>query len=105
MDRHVITLFTIYWSSVYFRFTQLGQNCGIVGSHAGVDINGVFWMSQDSFFLFDGSVKKLPCTVEQFIFNNLNVTGAENAFADIMENLMKLCGFTQERGLIKLTLL
>jgi hypothetical protein len=53
-----------------------------VGSHAGVDINGVsYWMSQDSFFLFDGSVKKLPCTVEQFIFNNLNVTGAENAFA------------------------
>ncbi len=65
-----------------FGLRQLGQNCGIVGSHAGVDINGVsYWMSQDSFFLFDGSVKKLPCTVEQFVFNNLNVTGAENAFA------------------------
>tara|TARA_R100000664_G_scaffold25546_1_gene35569 strand:+ start:1746 stop:3572 length:1827 start_codon:yes stop_codon:yes gene_type:complete len=65
-----------------FGLRQLGQNCGIVGSHAGVDINGVsYWMSQDSFFLFDGSIKKLPCTVEQFIFNNLNVTGAENAFA------------------------
>jgi hypothetical protein len=65
-----------------FGLRQLGQNCGIIGSHAGVDINGVsYWMSQDSFFLFDGSVKKLPCTVEQFIFNNINVTGAENAFA------------------------
>ena len=65
-----------------FGLRQLGQNCGIVGSHAGVDINGVsYWMSQDSFFLFDGSVKKLPCTVEQFIFNNINVTGSENAFA------------------------
>ena len=65
-----------------FGLRQLGQNCGIVGIHAGVDINGVsYWMSQDSFFLFDGSVKKLPCTVEQFIFNGLNVTGAENAFA------------------------
>ena len=65
-----------------FGLRQLGQNCGIIGSHAGVDINGVsFWMSQDSFFLFDGTVKKLPCTVEQFIFNNINQTGAENAFA------------------------
>ncbi|MAL50045.1 MAG: hypothetical protein CMH18_09840 [Methylophaga sp.] len=65
-----------------FGLRQLGQNCGIVGSHAGVDINGVsYWMSQDSFFLFDGSVKKLPCTVEQFVFNNINVTGSENAFA------------------------
>ena len=65
-----------------FGLRQLGQNCGIVGSHAGVDINGIsYWMSQDSFFLFDGTVKKLPCTVEQFIFNNINVTGSENAFA------------------------
>ena len=65
-----------------FGLRQLGQNCGIIGSHAGVDINGVsYWMSQDSFFLYDGSVKKLPCTVEQFIFNNINQTGAENAFA------------------------
>ena len=65
-----------------FGLRQLGQNCGIIGIHAGVDINGVsYWMSQDSFFLYDGSVKKLPCTVEQFIFNNINVTGSENAFA------------------------
>ena len=65
-----------------FGLRQLGQNCGLIGSHAAVDINGIsYWMSQDSFFLFDGSLKKLPCTVEQFIFNNLNVTGAENAFA------------------------
>ena len=65
-----------------FGLRQLGQNCGIIGSHAGVDINGVsYWMSQDSFFLYDGTVKNLPCTVEQFIFNNINQTGAENAFA------------------------
>ena len=65
-----------------FGLRQLGQNCGAIGSHAAVDINGMsYWMSQDSFFLFDGSVKKLPCTVEQFIFNNINQTGAENAFA------------------------
>jgi len=65
-----------------FGLRQLGQNCGIVGIHAGLDLNGVaYWMSQDSFFLYDGTVKKLPCTVEQFIFDNLNVTGAENAFA------------------------
>ena len=65
-----------------FGLRQLGQNCGIIGSHAGIDLNGVsYWMSQDSFYLFDGSVKKLPCTVEQFIFNNINQTAAENAFA------------------------
>jgi len=65
-----------------FGLRQLGQNCGIIGQHAGVDINGVsYWMSQDSFFLFDGTVKKLPCTVEQFVFDNINITGSENSFA------------------------
>jgi hypothetical protein len=65
-----------------FGLRQLGQNCGIIGSHAGVDLNGVsYWMSQDSFYLFDGTVKKLPCTVEQFVFDNLNITAAENSFA------------------------
>jgi hypothetical protein len=65
-----------------FGLRQLGGNCGIIGSHAGVDINGVsYWMSQDSFYLFDGTVKKLPCTVEQFVFNNINQTASENAFA------------------------
>ena len=65
-----------------FGLRQLGQNCGIMGQHAAVDLNGVsYWMSQDSFFLFDGAVKKLPCTVEQFVFDNINQTAAENAFA------------------------
>jgi hypothetical protein len=64
-----------------FGLRQLGQNCGIIGQHAGIDLNGnSFWMSQDSFYLFDGSVKKLPCTVEQFVFDNINITAAENSF-------------------------
>ena len=64
-----------------FGLRQLGQNCGIIGQHAGVDLNGVsYWMSQDSFYLFDGTVRKLPCTVEQFVFNSINITASENAF-------------------------
>jgi len=64
-----------------FGLRQLGQNCGIIGQHGAVDLNGVsYWMSQDSFYLFDGSVKKIPCTVEQFVFSNLNQTASENTF-------------------------
>ena len=82
-----------------FGLRQLGQNCGIIGSHAGVDINGVsYWMSQDSFFLFDGSVKKLPCTVEQFIFNNINQTGSENAFAGHNSEFNEIMWFYPRTG-------
>ena len=64
-----------------FGLRQLGQNCGIIGQHGAVDLNGIsYWMSQDSFYMFDGSVKKIPCTVEQFVFSNLNITASENCF-------------------------
>ena len=64
-----------------FGLRQLGQNCGLTGTHAAIDLNGVsYWMSQDSFYLFDGSVKKIPCTVEQYVFDNINTTAAENSY-------------------------
>ena len=64
-----------------FGLRQLGQNCGLMGQHAAIDINGnSFWMSQSSFYVFDGSVKKLPCTVEQAVFSNISITASENAY-------------------------
>ena len=56
-----------------FGFQQLGANCGIIGPHASADVNGVaFWMSKDAFFMFDGTVKKIPCTVQDYVFEDLN---------------------------------
>ena len=64
-----------------FGLRQLGQNCGLIGQHAAIDINGnSFWMSQSSFYVFDGSVKKLPCTVEQAVFSNISITASQNAY-------------------------
>ncbi len=64
-----------------FGLRQLGQNCGLTGAHAAIDLNGVsYWMSQDSFYLFDGSVKKIPCTVEQYVFDNINTSASNNVY-------------------------
>lgn len=58
-----------------FGFQQLGTNCGTLSNNAAVDSNGVaFWMSPDSFFIFDGTVKKLPCSVQDAVFQNYNYT-------------------------------
>lgn len=57
-----------------FGFQQLGANCGLIGPHAAVDVNGIaFWMGQEDFFLFDGTVKKLPCTVQDYVFKDINL--------------------------------
>jgi hypothetical protein len=60
-----------------FGFQQLGANCGIISPHASADVNGVaYWMSKDAFFVFDGTVKKIPCTVQDFVFEDLNIAQA-----------------------------
>jgi hypothetical protein len=56
-----------------FGFQQLGANCGIVGPHAAIDVNGIaFWMGQEAFYAFDGTVKKMPCTVQDYVFKDIN---------------------------------
>ena len=60
-----------------FGFQQLGANCGIIAPHASADVNGVaYWMSKDAFFVFDGTVKKIPCTVQDYVFEDLNIVQA-----------------------------
>ncbi len=55
-----------------FSFQQLGANCDCAGPHAAVDVNGVaFWMGINAFYMFDGTVKKLACTVQDYVFKDI----------------------------------
>jgi hypothetical protein len=74
-----------------FGFEQVGTNCGLIGKNAAIEIDGVaFWMSNNGFFMFDGTVKTLPCSVEDYIFDDFNTTkgqqvaaGLNNLFTEI----------------------
>ena len=67
-----------------FGFQQLGTNCGGLSQNAAADVNGVcFWMSAQSFFVFDGTVKKLPCSVQDAVFNNFNYTQHQLVYAGL----------------------
>jgi hypothetical protein len=72
-----------------FSIRQVGSNCGCIGQHAAVFVDGaVYWMGDSgNFFLFDGTVKTLPSSVEGFVFTTtggglgLNFTNGESVFA------------------------
>lgn len=67
-----------------FGFQQLGANCGSIGPHAAVDVDGrALWMGPEDFFVFDGSVKKIPCTVQDYVFKNINLVQGTKVFAGI----------------------
>ena len=53
-----------------FSIRQVGSNCGCIGQHAAVFVDGaVYWMGDSgNFFVFDGTVKTLPSSVEDFVF-------------------------------------
>jgi len=75
-----------------FGFEQVGTNCGLIGKNAAVEIDGVaYWMSPKGFFAFDGTVKSLPCTVEDHVFENIDTTkgqqvnaGLNNLFTEVI---------------------
>jgi hypothetical protein len=72
-----------------FSIRQVGSNCGCIGQHAAVFVDGaVYWMGDSgNFFVFDGTVKTLPSSVEGFVFTTtggglgLNFTNGETVFA------------------------
>jgi len=72
-----------------FSIRQVGSNCGCIGQHAAVFVDGaVYWMGDSgNFFVFDGTVKTLPSTVENFVFSTtgdnlgLNFVNGELIFA------------------------
>ena len=74
-----------------FGFEQVGTNCGLIGKSAVIEIDGVaFWMSAKGFFLFDGTVKSLGCSVEDYVYNDIDTTkgqqitaGVNNLFTEI----------------------
>ena len=75
-----------------FGLRQLGANCGLIAQHAAVEINGrSYWMSDNSFYMYDGVVKKMPCSVQDYVFDDLSYTnrndiacGINTAFNEII---------------------
>ena len=67
-----------------FGFEQVGTNCGLIGKNAAVEIDGVaFWMSNNGFFMFDGTVKSLPCSVEDYVYDEADTTKGQQIYAGL----------------------
>ena len=67
-----------------FKFAQMGSNCGLIAPHAAVDYDGrTAWMGFDNFYVFDGQVRTLDCTVRRYIFDRLNESQRDKIFAGI----------------------
>jgi len=67
-----------------FGFEQVGTNCGLIGKNSAIEIDGVaYWMGNNGFFSFDGTVNTLPCSVEDFIYDDIDTTKGQQICAGI----------------------
>jgi hypothetical protein len=82
-----------------FGFQQLGSACGCIGQHAAVESNGrSFWMGIDSFFMFDGSVQKIPCSVEDYVFKDIDQASQKDTFAGLNTEFNEVIWFYCSNG-------
>ena len=74
-----------------FGINALSENITIAGPLSAIAIEDmVFWMGQNEFYMYAGSVQRIPCTVRDYVFSDFNegqiekVTASTNsAFSEI----------------------
>lgn len=69
------TLYAMQYLGPPFTFGvgPLSENISIAGPNAVVAVDDtVFWMGQSEFYVYSGAVRRLPCTVRTFVFDNIN---------------------------------
>jgi hypothetical protein len=57
-----------------FAMNLVNEGSGLVGPKAAVNApNGVYFASKTGFYFYNGSVQKLPCSVQEYVFNDLDL--------------------------------
>jgi len=69
-------------SPFVFQFDRITSDASMISPNAAVDVGGVvYFMDRGNFFLYNGAVQVVPCTVKDYVFSNLNQGQAYKVFA------------------------
>lgn len=64
-----------------YKFDVLMDNISIISANAAVTINNItYWMGLDKFYMYNGTVSTLPCSLKQYVFENLNSAQGSQVF-------------------------
>lgn len=79
VDAHLATYVNF---PLVYGFDQIGSACGVIGPNAAAAFDGYCaWMGQDAFYLFDGTVKRVPSDVQDYVFSSINLAQKEKVYA------------------------
>ena len=67
-----------------FALNLINEGAGLIGPKAAINSPvGVFFMSKNGFYYYNGAVKKLPCSVQDYVFSDLNLTQSFKCYASL----------------------
>lgn len=65
-----------------FGVNLISENISVASPNAAVAIDdNVFWMGTNEFYVYQGSVQRIPCTVRDYVFDNFNEAQRAKSFA------------------------
>jgi hypothetical protein len=75
-------------------FQLLQDNISIMSPNASITVNNVtYWMGVDKFFSYTGRVETLPCTLWQYVFEDINIDQSFQVFAGSNERYSEVWWF------------
>ena len=67
-----------------FALNLINEGAGLIAPKAAINSPvGVFFMSKNGFYYYNGAVKKLPCSVQDYVFSDLNLTQSFKCYASL----------------------
>jgi len=77
-----------------FAVNLINEGAGLIGPKAATNSpRGVYYMSKKGFYFYNGSVQKLPCSVQDYVFSDLDDTQAFKCFAGLNEEFSEIWFF------------
>jgi hypothetical protein len=75
-------------------FQIMADNISVMGPNVtAVANNVVYWMGTDKFYMYTGRVETLPCTLRQYVFEDINIDQAYQFFAATNEGFNEVWFF------------
>ena len=77
-----------------YGITLISENTTIMSPLAAKAVDDfVFWMGLEDFYVYDGRIQKLPCTVKAYVFNDFNLFQKEKTFAALNSSFNEVWWF------------
>ena len=67
-----------------FGINLISENTSVQGVNSGVAVDDmVFWMGRAEFYMYNGSVQRIPCSVRSYVFDDFNFSQGDKVFAGL----------------------